>query len=343
MVKIRNFIDADRGSWDAFAESHPRGSPFHTIAWKNCMERTFGYRPFFFGAYRGDRLTGILPMFLTEGFITGKTLISSPFAVYGGILAEDEESRNGLRDRAAELGKSLRVQYIELRNAWPEQCVGWSPLRRYATFTQPLSTTDPEVLLQEVPKKTRNMVRKSLKTPFEIRRVRDLKNFERLHSFTLRRLGTPSFPPRHFTEILRQFGTGIDICEVAIEGRVVGSSLSFLFRGEMHIYYAATDPAYNHLATNYRMYFENMLWAASAGYSVYDFGRTKLGTGTFEFKRHWNTTQRELPYEVLLVERKDLPNFSPINPKFELATRLWRRIPLPLTRIAGPWLVRLFP
>jgi hypothetical protein len=91
------------------------------------------------------------------------------------------------------------------------------------------------------------------------------------------------------------------------------------------------------------MYFENMLWAASAGYSVYDFGRTKLGTGTFEFKRHWNTTQRELPYEVLLVERKDLPNFSPVNPKFELATRLWRRIPLPLTRIAGPWLVRLFP
>jgi hypothetical protein len=63
----------------------------------------------------------------------------------------------------------------------------------------------------------------------------------------------------------------------------------------------------------------------------------------FEFKRHWNTTQRELPYEMILVRRKDLPNFSPANPKFELAIQIWRRLPLFLTRLAGPRLIRLFP
>ena len=342
-LTIRDFRPDDTACWDAFVEQHPHGSPFHRIAWKNCIQRTFGYRPVYLAAFDGERVTGVLPLFLTNSFVAGKTLMSTPFAVYGGILAADPESRDALRDRAAELGRSLQVEYVEFRNAWPEQCVGWAPLRRYVTFTQPLQTTDPEALLQQVPKKTRNMIRKALKTPFEVRRVRDPRAFERLHSLTLRRLGTPSFPPAHFARLLQEFGDQIDLCEVVHDGRVVAASMSFVFRGEMHIYYAATDPAFNHLATNYRMYFENQLWAARSGCTVFDFGRSKLETGTFDFKRHWDTTLRELPYEILLVRRKELPNFTPINPKFDLAIRVWRRIPLPLTRAIGPWFVRLFP
>jgi FemAB-related protein (PEP-CTERM system-associated) len=342
-LQIRDFSPGDAPQWDAFVKGHPQGSPFHTIAWKNCIERTFRYRPYYLAAFEGSRITGLLPLFLTHSFIAGKALISSPFAVYGGILSVDADTRHALRDHAAELGRSLQVQYIEFRNAWPEQCVGWAPLQRYVTFTQPLSAQDPEALLQQVPKKTRNMIRKSLKTPFEVRRGRDWRAFERLHSLTLRRLGTPSFPPAHFDEILKQFGPGIDICEVVLDGQVVGSSLSFLFRNEVHIYYAATDPKFNHLATNYRMYFESLLWAARSGFSIFDFGRCKLGAGTFEFKRHWDTTQRDLPYEILLVQRKEMPNFSPANAKFDLAIRIWRHIPLFVTRAVGPWFIRLFP
>jgi CelD/BcsL family acetyltransferase involved in cellulose biosynthesis len=187
------------------------------------------------------------------------------------------------------------------------------------------------------------MIRKSLKTPFEIRRVRDWRRFERLHSMTLRRLGTPSFPPQLFATLLHEFGDMIDVCEVWHQNEVVGASMCFLFREQMHIYYAATDSRYNALAPNYRMYFDHLQWAGALGFQIFDFGRSKLNTGTFDFKRHWKTEMRELPYEVLLVRRKDLPNFSPVNPKFDLAIRIWRKLPLPLTRLLGPRLVRLFP
>lgn len=342
-LTIRDFQPGDAERWDAFVDQHPHGSPFHRITWKNCIQQTFGYRPVYLAAFDGDRIAGVLPLFLTRSLIAGKALISTPFAVYGGILASGAEARAALRDRAAELGRVLQVDHVELRNGWPEQCVGWAPLRRYVTFTQPLDTADPDALLRRQPKKTRNMIRKSLKTPFEIRRVHDSRAFERLHSLTLRRLGTPSFPPAHFTRLLREFGEAIHLCEVSLDGHVTAASMSFVFGGAMHIYYAATDPAFNHLAANYRMYFENQLWAARAGCSVFDFGRSKLNTGTFEFKRHWDTTPRELPYEVLLIRRKQLPNFTPVNPRFELAIRLWRRIPLPVTRAIGPWFIRLFP
>lgn len=340
---IRDFQPPDTASWDAFVRQHPQSSPFHLTAWKNSIEQTFGYRPLYLAAFHGDRIAGVLPLFLTDGFIAGKALISTPFAVYGGILAEDSESRLALAVRAAELGRALQVQHVELRNAWPVQSAGWTPLRRYVTFTQPLHTTDPDGLLAQLPKKTRNMIRKSLRTPFEIRRSRDPRAFERLHSLTLRRLGTPSFPPAHFNRLLAEFGSQIDLCEVVLNRRAVAASMSFVFNGQMHIYYAATDPAFNHLAPNYRMYFENLLSAARSGCSLFDFGRSKLNTGTFDFKRHWDTTPRELPYEVLLVRRKQLPNFTPVNPRFDLAIRLWRRIPLPVTRVIGPWLIRQFP
>jgi hypothetical protein len=52
---------------------------------------------------------------------------------------------------------------------------------------------------------------------------------------------------------------------------------------------------------------------------------------------------RELPYEVLLVNRKELPNFSPANPRFEIAIQAWRRLPLPLTRTLSRFVFPLFP
>lgn len=342
-LDIRDFSPAMRPAWDAFVERHEHGSPFHLIAWKNSIAATFGYRPYYRAAFDGESLRALLPLFLNDNFITGKALLSTPFAVYGGILALDDQARQALAADARTLGESLGVQYIELRNSYPSQFVGWSPIERYVTFSRRVEHHDPDQLLAAIPKKTRNMIRKALKTPFEVRRVRDTRAFERLHSLTLRRLGTPSFPPRHFSRLVEEFGDAVDVCEVCHEGVCMAASMCFIFRGEMHIYYAATDPRYNALAPNYRMYFDHLLTAAARGCHTFDFGRSKLSTGTFDFKSHWDTDMRPLPYEILLVRRKELPNFSPANPKFDLAIGAWQRLPLPLTRAIGPWFVRLFP
>ncbi|MBV8730701.1 MAG: peptidoglycan bridge formation protein FemAB, partial [Acidobacteriia bacterium] len=79
------------------------------------------------------------------------------------------------------------------------------------------------------------------------------------------------------------------------------------------------------------------------GYKLFDFGRSKRDTGPFEFKKHWNTRMRELPYEIVLIRRKELPNFSPANPRFRLAIRAWSVLPLPVARVASRFVLRLFP
>ena len=341
--QIRELNSTDISQWDDFVLGHRFGTPFHLIAWKRTLEQTFGYLAKYLVAIEEERIRGILPLFLVKNPIIGKALISTPFAVYGGVLANSEADVLKLHERAISLAKELGADYLELRNAHREQCATTPNVDRYVSFIQPL-VPDENALLESLPKKTRNMVRKSLKTKFEMRyRSKDLKHFETLYAKSMRRLGTPCFPSKYFANLVRNFGDMIDIRECWLDGKPLAASMNFMFKEDMHIYYAAADVQYNHLNPNTYMYFDHLRWAGAHGLKTFDFGRCKRNTGVFEFKRHWNTTMRELPYEVVLINRKELPNFSPVNPKFQLAIKMWRLAPLWLTRLVGPSLIRLFP
>lgn len=342
-LRVEMLQEGDSCAWDAFVNAHPHGTPFHLLAWMRTISESFGYRPRYMLAREDGAIRGVLPLFFVQNPVIGKALISAPFAVYCGILANNDEARRALYDHARELGEQLGVEYIEFRNAYPEQCVGEPNVHRYVTFSQAIVQGD-EAILASIPKKTRNLVRKALKTAFEMRySVQDLRPFEDLYAKNMRRLGTPCFPSNYFASLVRNFGPMVDIRECWHDGKPMAASLNFLYRGDMHIYYAAADTEYNALGPNTYMYFDHLRWAGENGLKTFDFGRCKRDTGVFEFKRHWNTTMRELPYEMVLIRRKELPNFSPANPRFDVAIKLWRMVPLWLTRLIGPQLIRLFP
>jgi FemAB-related protein (PEP-CTERM system-associated) len=339
---VRQPLSEEYREWDEFVLRHPHGSPFHLIAWKKTLEESFGYQPQYLIA-RDDKVRGVLPLFFVRNPLLGRALISSPFAVYGGILADSNEVRLALYEKARAIGEELRVDYIELRNANPEQCAGAPNVSRYVAFSQMLEP-DETALLASLPKKTRNMVRKSLKTPFVARYgVADPTVLDHVHARNMRRLGTPNFPRQYFERLLANFGKMADIREVWLDHEPVAVSLNIFFRNSMHTYHAAADSRYNALGANTFMYYDHLRWAGQNGYEVFDFGRCKRDTGVFEFKKHWNTTMRELPYEIILVNRNELPNFSPANPKFSLAIRFWQKLPMPLARLLSKKTLPLFP
>jgi FemAB-related protein (PEP-CTERM system-associated) len=308
------------------------------------IDEVFGYRPMHVIALRGDRIVGVLPLFFVKNILIKRALISTPFAVYGGTLADSQEAREAIRDHVAGLAESLGVQYVELRNAHEAQCADMARLSRYVTFTQSIGGDD-EALLGAIPRKTRYMVRKALKEPFETRRTtEDIQVFEDLYSRSLQRLGTPCFPKSHFRRLLANFRGAIDIREVWMNGEAAAAVLSFYFRDQVLPYYGASDPQFNAAAPNNFMYYDLMRWGGAHGYRVFDFGRSKKeGSGSCAFKAHWGMTERELPYEVLLVKRTRMPDYSPNNRAFQLPQEIWRRLPLGVTRALGPHFLRLVP
>src|SRR5262249_12221861 len=105
-------------------------------------------------------------------------------------------------------------------------------------------------------------------------------------------------------------------------------------------YYGGSLREYNRLAVNNFMYWMLLKYGCEHDYTLVDFGRSKKGTGSFTFKKRLGVTMLDLPYEYALVRQKEMPDTSPLNPKFSWGIRVWRQLPLFLTNTLGPIISR---
>jgi FemAB-related protein (PEP-CTERM system-associated) len=330
-------------AWDAFVSSHPNGSPFHLAAWQRLIQRTFGYEPKHIVARssRGGEVCGVLPLFLVRSLLFGRILISAPQAAYGGILATSQAAEKAILRRACDLAKTLGVQFLELRNF--RNAVADDRLLRkdlYVTFRQTLSE-DLEANLLAIPRKTRAEVREGINKGLEFK-VDEIgpDEFFQVYSRSVRDLGTPVFTKRLFENGLREFGSDCKICSVHWQGKLVGAVWTLFYKNEVVPYYGGSIREYNHLAVNNFMYWMLMKYGVENGYQIFDFGRSKKGTGSFNFKKRWGMTMTDLPYQYHLVRATSMPDTSPLNPKFSLAIQTWRKMPLAFTNIVGPVISR---
>jgi FemAB-related protein (PEP-CTERM system-associated) len=342
-VRAHHFTDAVAERWDRFVFQQPTGSLFHLLAWKRAIEATFGFRSCYAYAERNGEITGVAPVFSISNWVIGRSLVSAPFAVYGGICAADSKSEEALLKHLKELARAQQVDYLELRYRHRELIPGFVSNPLYATFTAPLSA-DHADNLKRLPKDTRYMIRKGAKEGLTSRRGMDqMEAFYQLFASSMQRLGTPVFPRSLFDNLAQEFAPSVDLLMVYRSSEPVSGVFSFRFRDTILPYYAGATAESPKLAANNFMYAELMKIASEEGLRRFDFGRSKKGTGAYAFKTQWNMDIEPLTYQVHLVRRKDLPNFTPLNPKFELAARLWRKMPLGLTTFLGPRVVRWFP
>lgn len=344
VVSVRQFTPAVERAWDNYVHRHPHGSIFHLIAWKSALEHAFHYEPRYLYSEVDGQITGIAPVFFIHNWIIGKALISVPLAVNGGICADDDASLSALSETIQRMGREEQVGFIELRAQRGPIAPGFSaPKSIYVNFSTALSQ-DLEANLKRLPRDTRYMIRKAEKQGLEVRHGLDqMTQFYRLHAISLRRLGTPVFPRALFEKQVQGFSPNVDLMLVYAGARPVTGVLSFFYRDTILPYYAGAAPDAGRLAANNFMYWELMKFAVEKGFRFFDFGRSKVGTGAYAFKTQWNMTIQAMAYQLLLIRRTTNPNFSPANPKFGLAQRVWSRMPLPLTMAAGPHLVGLFP
>ena len=343
-VTVREFCPGIAPAWDRWLHSQPGATPFHATAWMRAIEKSFDYEPRSIYAQRNGEITGVLPLFLVANWIVGRCLMSSPFADYGGVCAQDEESGDALVERAKEIARAENVDFLELRHRRCKPYPGVIPKTLYVGFSCELGS-DPEASLKKLPRDTRYMIRKGEKAGLELRSgvEEQLASFYQLFATNWRRFGTPVFSQRWLKILAEEFSDRIDLKLAYYHGRPVAGVLSLFSGDTLFPHYAGASGDANHLAANNFIYWELMKDAASKGLRRFDFGRSKRGTGAYQFKSSWNMQIETLDYQTFLVRRKEAPNFSPTNPKFEIATRLWSQMPLRATTWLGPKVVRWFP
>lgn len=340
-MEIKPF-DGNKERWDRFVEENSGGVFFHRIGWKNVIEKTFNYKPFYFYTEEEGKITGILPMFLVKSLFFGKSLVSTPFGVYGGVLASGGEFKNLLLENARKIAMGEGVSYIELKSITKE--FDQLPVKDlYVTFFQELHD-DPDVNFNLIPRKTRRMIRVSMNNGLEAEISRDLNDFFDIYASSLKNLGTPVFPKRFFAEILKEFPKESFILYVKHQARRVAAVLTFSYKDSLLPYYGGSYRSFNKLGVNNFMYWKLIEYGCKNGFRTFDFGRSKtVDSGSYDFKRHWGMQEVNLKYQYYLLKGAELPNASPANPKVKWLVNAWKRLPLALTKLIGPRLVRYFP
>jgi len=342
-VTIKDFCSAISDDWDTFIASQAQATPFHSTAWMRSLQKTFGYENRSFYAERNGRISGVLPLFLVSNWIVGRCLISTPFADYGGVCAQDEESADALVTHAVEMGGAGKVDFLELRHRTAKSRPNFHFKDLYVSFATDLAN-EPEAQLKRFPRDTRYMIRKGEKAGLQLQSgVDQLPEFYSLFILNWRRLGTPVFSRQWLETLVREFRDAAILDMVRLNGRPVAGVLSFLFRNTLYPHYSGAAPDANALAANNLIYWELMKNAIHKGLTGFDFGRSKKNTGAYQFKSAWNMPVSQLQYQTCMIERKDPPDFSPANPRFALAANLWSRMPLKATTWLGPRIIRWFP
>jgi FemAB-related protein (PEP-CTERM system-associated) len=233
----------------------------------------------------------------------------------------------------------MGVEYIEYRSRKSSR-PGWSVRRDlYATFSRPISAVDSENLLA-IPRKQRAVIRKAQAGPLASRIGPSVDRLFRVYAESVRNLGTPVFAKRYFSELQHVFGPDCDIVVVEDEGRPISAVMSFYFRDAVLPYYGGGTSAARRCGANDLLYWEMLRRAAERGYRRFDFGRSKVDTGAFAFKKNWGFAPEWLEYEYRMRPGTTLPEKNPTNPKYALAIAGWKRLPLPIANLIGPLLVR---
>lgn len=335
-------LTSETEEWDAFVRSTPGGSPFHLLAWKRVVESTFRHRSHYLMAVREGALEGVLPLFESRSLLGGRGLVSVPYGVYGGICSASPSARAALLEAATTLGRKTKSKYVEFRHRAGQE-LDLPTKALYVTFSRPISSDDEENL-SAIPRKQRRMTRQGLKHGLRPEfGLGYLDDFWHIYAASVHALGSPVFPRRLFHAIAQEFGKDCELLTIWKDGTPVAGVLSLFFEDQVLPYYGGALGDALGYGVNDFMYWELLSHAARSGYRTFDFGRSREGTGAYHFKRHWGFEPVPLPYQYVLLGGHGMPNVSPSNPKMELAVKIWKRLPLRVTKLIGPKLTEYLP
>ena len=334
----------DDGCWDEYIHAHPSASGYHQIAWRRILEDSFGHRTIYLTVEdQLGEVRGVLPLVCMSSRLFGCFLISLPFFNYGGVLADDHRVQNLLLEAAVRVAKDLKAEHIELRQTELLD-LGWSQKQHKVSMRLELPS-DFDTLWKCFPSKLRSQVRRAQKAGMTVYVAGEelLDDFYQVFSRNMRDLGTPVYGKEFFKSILHTFPKEAKICTVSLEGKPLAVGFLYGFREMLEIPWASSDRRFAGLAPNMLLYSSVLEYACRSGFRMFDFGRSTVASGTYRFKEQWGARPLPLFWYYWLDHSGPLPELNPQNPKYSLAISLWRRLPIPLTRIIGPHIARHLP
>lgn len=342
-IYIKSLQTGQETQWDTYVRKAPPFAAYHVTGWKRIIENTFGHSTFYLYALRNEHIVGVFPLVLLKSRLFGKFMVSIPYVNYGGILADDDIIRQRLLDEAISLAHRENAAHLEMRHLH-QHSFDLPTKTSKVLMVLDLPATSEE-LWKSFKSKLRSQIRRPEKEGFTVRigDMEEVDNFYQVFAHKMRELGTPVYTKHLFINILQEFPDAARICTVYDGSTPVASGFIFGCQHLLQIPWAATLRAYDRLSVNMMLYWYILKFACDQGYTQFDFGRSTKDEGTYKFKKQWGAEPVQCYWHYWLAGGGDLPEINPNNPKYQLAIKVWQRLPLAATKFLGPRIVKYIP
>lgn len=341
---IRRLGDGDEAAWDAFLETRSETTLYHRSPWRRLIEDQFGQQAFYlYAAGAAGDVQGVLPLVRLKSRLFGDYMVSMPYVNYGGAIGLTPDIETALMQEACRLGESLGVSHIEFRDTL-QRAEGWTMRTDKVVMLLDLPGT-PEALWDGFTPKLRAQIRRPQREQTEVVHggLELLPQFYQVFARNMRDLGTPVYGDGFFAAILKVFPASAKITVVHHAHQPVAAAFTLGHRERLEIPWASSLREYNQLGVNMLLYWEVLRRAIEDGYRSFDFGRSSMDSGTFRFKKQWGAQPQQLYWHYWLAAGQPLPQLTPSSPKYQLAIRTWKRLPLSVANWLGPHIVKNLP
>lgn len=316
----------------------------HSLEMLRALGRGFGHRQFLVVAEIGDKVVGLLPLVLMKSPFFGRHLVSLPYVNWAGVIAEDDVVARKLVDEAIEMAEEFNVKHLELRQECAIEHPQLTPPQTNKVQMRAELPKSEEEAFKMIRSSVRSQVRKGDKQGFRIEFGREslLDDFHQVFSVNMRDLGTPVYGKRLFREFLAQLRDQAELCVVYLDDIPIACSLIWYIGDLTQVPSASALNEYRSTAVNTWMYWQVMRRAVEKGMKTFDFGRSSDGGPTFDFKRKWGASPQPAAWQYY-VRRGDPTDMRPDGGRYSIAINAWKRLPVWLTRLIGPTIVRGIP
>ncbi|MEE9320260.1 MAG: FemAB family XrtA/PEP-CTERM system-associated protein [Granulosicoccus sp.] len=340
-VTIRS--DFDAAEWDRYVSQHTAASAYHDSRWKALIEQVFGHNCHYLAAQNAQgAIVGVLPLVHLKSRLFGSFIISMPYFNYGGPLANSPAIANTLMSASDQLAEQLGCSHAEIREC--QERTDRQHRSHKVSMLLPLPESN-DALDKALGAKLRSQIRASERHNPAINFGREelLADFYNVFSRNMRDLGTPVYSRAFFLAILKQFPESTFLAVVRINGKPAAAAFLFGYRDTLEIPWASTLRSANQFGANMYLYRQILGEAQRRGFKFFDFGRSTENGPTYKFKKQWGARPHQLHWHYWTPAGESIPSLDPGNPKYRLVIGVWQKLPVPLTRLIGPPIVRYLP
>ena len=325
--------------WDEYVES--RTSTVTDLSgWRHVVMESYGIRSYFLAVEDNDALIGTLGLFEINHPLFGHYLTTAIFSTEGGLHYDSDIAYEMLIKEAKCLADELQVDYLLIRSQ-ALQIESLEQDQHYRTAVLDLQDGSDVLWKETIRGKTRNQIRRGIKEGFTICAGHDqLPGFYRVFHTHMRDLGSPAHSKVFYKNIIRFLGERARFIVVREGENLVGGALLFEINGTAMNYHTVSLMKYNRRCPNYFLYWDMIKGACERGNTRFDMGRSEAESSNLKFKQNWGTKIVALNYNYYLRNVTDIPYVDPRNPRYQLPIAIWKKLPLPVTGILGPWLIR---